>query len=93
MDMDISVQNEYGKMTLEDYNRNLLKGVYSVFKEADDDLQFVLLTGVTKFSQVSVFSGFNQPNDISMDEHYEALCVLRKMNCILPLMNKSRRWP
>jgi hypothetical protein len=53
---------------------NLLKGVYSVFKEADDDLQFVLLTGVTKFSQVSVFSGFNQPNDISMDEHYEALC-------------------
>ena len=74
MDMDISVQNEYGKMTLEDYNRNLLKGVYSVFKEADDDLQFVLLTGVTKFSQVSVFSGFNQPNDISMDEHYEALC-------------------
>ena len=41
MDMDISVQNEYGKMTLEDYNRNLLKGVYSVFKEADDDLQFV----------------------------------------------------
>ena len=74
MDMDISVQNEYGKMTLEDYNRNLLKGVYSLFKEADDDLQFVLLTGVTKFSQVSVFSGFNQPNDISMDEHYEALC-------------------
>ena len=74
MDMDISVQNEYGKMTLEDYNRNLLKGVYSVFKEADADLQFVLLTGVTKFSQVSVFSGFNQPDDISMDDRYEALC-------------------
>ena len=35
---------------------------------------FDLLTGVTKFSQVSVFSGFNQPDDISMDEHYEALC-------------------
>ena len=68
------MQNEYGKMTLEDYNRNLLKGVYSVFKEADDDLQFVLLTGLTKFSQVSVFSGFNQPNDVSMEEHYEALC-------------------
>lgn len=93
MDMDISVQNEYGKMTLEDYNRNLLKGVYSVFKEADADLQFVLLTGVTKFSQVSVFSGFNQPNDISMDEHYEALCGITEDECILPLMNKSRRWP
>ena len=59
---------------LEDYNREILKGFYSVFKAADDDLQFVLLTGVTKFSQVSVFSGFNQPNDISMDEEYEALC-------------------
>ena len=37
-------------------------------------MRFVLLTGVTKFSQVSVFSGFNQPKDISMDERYEALC-------------------
>ena len=34
----------------------------------------MLLTGVTKFSQVSVFSGFNQPADISMSSHYEALC-------------------
>ncbi len=59
---------------LEDWNREVLKGFYSVFKAADADLQFVLLTGVTKFSQVSVFSGFNQPNDISMDEQYEALC-------------------
>ncbi len=74
MDTDISIKNEYGKMSLEEYNRNLLKSFYSVFKEADADLQFVLLTGVTKFSQVSVFSGFNQPDDISMDERYEALC-------------------
>ena len=40
----------------------------------DSHLQFVLLTGVTKFSQVSVFSGFNQPDDISMDARYETLC-------------------
>ena len=59
---------------LEDWNREVLKGFYSVFKAADDDLQFVLLTGVTKFSQVSVFSGFNQPHDISMVPQYEALC-------------------
>lgn len=55
-------------------NRETLKAFYSVFKQADEFLRFVFLTGVTKFSQVSVFSGFNQPNDISMDEHYEALC-------------------
>ena len=59
---------------LEIRNRNVLKDFYSVFKAADADLQFVLLTGVTKFSQVSVFSGFNQPKDISMDERYDALC-------------------
>lgn len=62
------------KRLLEDHHRNILKGFYSVFKAADADLQFVLLTGVTKFSQVSVFSGFNQPKDISMDGRYEALC-------------------
>ena len=55
-------------------NRNVLREFYSVFKLADADLQFVLLTGVTKFSQVSVFSDFNQPKDIGMDERYDALC-------------------
>ena len=59
---------------LEDHHRNILKGFYSVFKGADEHLQFVLLTGVTKFSQVSVFSGFNQPSDISLDARYESLC-------------------
>ncbi len=59
---------------LEDWNRRTLRAFYSVFKAADADLQFVLLTGVTKFPQVSVFSGFNQPNDISMDRRYDTLC-------------------
>ena len=59
---------------LEDIHREILKSFYSTFKLADEDLQFVLLTGVTKFSQVSVFSGFNQPADISMAEQYETLC-------------------
>ena len=55
-------------------NRETLKAFYSVFKRADAYLRFVFLTGVTKFSQVSVFSGFNQPLDISMSYRYEALC-------------------
>ena len=59
---------------LEDIHREILKSFYSTFKLADEDLQFVLLTGVTKFSQVSGFSGFNQPADISMAEQYETLC-------------------
>jgi len=59
---------------LEEKNRNTLKGFYGTFKSADAHLRFVFLTGVTKFSQVSVFSGFNQPKDISMDSRYDAIC-------------------
>lgn len=54
-------------------NRELLKAFFSVFKAADQHLRFVMLTGITKFSQVSMFSGFNQPDDISMDNRYDTL--------------------
>ena len=59
---------------METKNRETLKGFYGTFKEADAHLRFVLLTGVTKFSQISVFSGFNQPYDLSMDSEYDAIC-------------------
>ena len=68
----INVDGEERK--LEDWHRQVLKGFYGVFKAAGDDLQFVFLTGVTKFSQVSVFSDLNQFDDISMDERYDAIC-------------------
>ena len=75
LDTETSFEDESGnRIRLEDDHRNILKGFYSTFKAADADLRFVMLTGVTKFSQVSVFSGFNQPKDISMDKRYEALC-------------------
>ena len=74
LDTTLTAMVDGERRPIEDINRNILKGFYSVFKAADEDLQFVLLTGVTKFSQVSVFSGFNQPADISLDRRYEALC-------------------
>ena len=75
LDTGTSTRNQEGeRQLLEDHHREILKSFYSTFKGADEYLQFVLLTGVTKFSQVSVFSGFNQPKDISMDERYESLC-------------------
>ena len=55
-------------------NREELKNFFSTFKAADAHLRFVLLTGITKFSQVSMFSGVNQPDDISIDARFEALC-------------------
>lgn len=57
-----------------DENREILKAFYGIFKEADPYLRFVFMTGVTKYSQASVFSGFNQPLDISMVRKYEAIC-------------------
>ena len=78
MDLDYKIDYLGEKISLEEYNRNTLKAFYSTFKAADKDLQFVFLTGVTKFSQVSVFSGFNQPKDISMYAKYETLCGITK---------------
>ena len=79
LELDYYVTDSEGnRIKLEDYNRNVLKGFYGVFKDADKDLQFVLLMGVTKFSQVSVFSGFNQPDDLSTQRKYEALCGITK---------------
>ena len=74
LDSEFYATVDGNRIRFEDMHREILKGFYSVFKGADEHLRFVLLTGVTKFSQISVFSGFNQPKDISMDKRYEALC-------------------
>ena len=54
--------------------RDGLKNLYSVLKGADEHLKFVFLTGVSKFSKVSLFSGLNNLIDITLDERYSALC-------------------
>jgi len=51
-----------------------LRGFYKVLKGSDQYIQFVFITGITKFSQVSLFSGMNQPEDISLNADYAALC-------------------
>lgn len=54
--------------------RNELAAFYGVMKGKDDAIRFVLLTGITKFGHVSVFSGLNNLIDISLDEDYNAIC-------------------
>ncbi|KAA0257654.1 ATP-binding protein [Deferribacter autotrophicus] len=54
--------------------REELKNFYSVLKDADEFLKFVFITGVSKFSKVSVFSGLNQLNDITLDAEYSTIC-------------------
>jgi hypothetical protein len=51
-----------------------LRGFYKVLKGSDQYIQFVFITGITKFSQVSLFSGMNQPEDISLNADYATLC-------------------
>ncbi|MDR0307393.1 MAG: AAA family ATPase [Chitinispirillales bacterium] len=57
-------------------NREKLKGFYSVLKSSDEYLQFVFLTGVTKFSQVSIFSDLNHLVDLTLDQRYGDICGL-----------------
>ena len=54
--------------------RNTLKPFYGVLKTMDGCIKFALLTGVTKFGKVSVFSDLNNLNDISMDEPFISIC-------------------
>ena len=54
--------------------REGLKNLYSVLKGADEHLKFVFITGVSKFSKVSLFSGLNNLKDITLDARYSALC-------------------
>lgn len=83
-------------ISVEEDNRQELKAFYSCFKAADQDLRFVLLTGVTKFSQVSVFSGFNQPNDITFDSRYQTLCGIteQELHTVFeePIRQLADRW-
>ncbi len=55
-------------------NRDFLRGIYSVIKDSDAHIEFTLLTGVSKFSKVSLFSGLNNLIDITLDPRYSAVC-------------------
>jgi len=54
--------------------RLILKSFYGVLKSNDAYLRFIFLTGVTKFSKVSIFSDLNQLNDISLDKQFAEIC-------------------
>ncbi len=74
--------DEYDKVILDNIEntqkaekiREKLKGFYSVLKGLDEYIKFVLITGVTKFAKVSLFSGLNQLKDISLDPRYGNIC-------------------
>ncbi|MBW2708459.1 MAG: AAA family ATPase, partial [Deltaproteobacteria bacterium] len=100
--------DEYDKPILDNIDRpelaiefrEELKSFYSVIKDLDRYLQFVFLTGVSRFSKVSIFSGLNNLKDISLDSRYSSICgyTQNELECAFkePLkhvdMNAIKEW-
>ena len=63
-----------GNEDLQKEYRETLKAFYGVMKSMDKYIRLALLTGVTKFGKVSVFSDLNNLDDISMDDRYIEIC-------------------
>ena len=55
-------------------NRDFLRGLYGVLKSCDAHIRFTLLTGVSKFSKVNLFSGLNNLEDITLDPRFATIC-------------------
>ena len=55
-------------------NRDFLCGLYAVIKDSDAHIRFSFITGVSKFSKVSLFSGLNNLKDITLDPRYSSIC-------------------
>lgn len=66
--------NMYDNKDQEEKNRELFRSFFSVLKDMDGYLKFVFITGVTKFSKVSIFSDLNQMRDISLTPMYSSIC-------------------
>ena len=58
--------------------RNVMRNFYSPLKAAEPMLRFVFMTGITKFSQLSIFSELNNIKNVSMDEPYAGICGITK---------------
>lgn len=77
--------------------RNVMRNFYSPLKASDPYLRYVFLTGITKFSQLSIFSELNNIKNISMNESYAAICgiteeeVLTQMSYDLDLLAKRMK--
>lgn len=61
-----------------DVLRNVMRNFYSPLKMCEPMLRFVFLTGITKFSQVSIFSELNNIKNISLDDEYAGVCGITK---------------
>lgn len=70
---DSPIINNLEDITIAEKNRKLLKSFFGTLKGLDDHLKFTFITGISKFSQVSLFSGLNNLKDITLDSRYAGM--------------------
>ena len=94
--------DEYDKPLLEtmenqelvEHNKAVFKGFFSTLKSEDASIQFIFITGVTKFSKVSIFSDLNQLEDISFDDDYSGICGITEeelQNLFIPEIERMAK--
>ena len=71
--------------------RNVMRNFYSPLKACDPYLRFVFLTGITKFSQLSIFSELNNIKNISMDPLYAAICGITEEEILTQMPHDLER--
>ena len=83
------IVDNLGNKELRDYFRSTLQGFYSVIKTQDDKIRFGFLTGVSRIGHMSIFSGLNNLNDISMDGRYYAICGVSENELCSSLLSEG----
>ena len=71
---DMAIIDSMKDMSIAKQNRDILSDFYKVLKASDEYLRFIFLTGVSKFSKTSIFSGLNNLTDITLNSKYSMIC-------------------
>lgn len=79
---DAPLLASFGADNVHLYFRDILKGLFSVIKASDEYVFFAMLTGVSRFSQTSLFSGPNNLDDITMDDRFSSICGITESELI-----------
>jgi hypothetical protein len=77
---DKAILDNLDQMEVAIENREIIKGFYTILKESDEYIKFVFLTGVSKFSKASIFSGLNMLEDISLVPKFGNICGYTQAN-------------
>jgi hypothetical protein len=75
---DKPITDNIDDFSLADANRKILRKFYGTLKDVDAYIKFIFITGISKFSKTSIFSGLNNTTDISLNDNYSTICGYTK---------------